>query len=980
VHPRPTVVAALLAMPAVAAAAPTFTGDVPTDFSDPSDLVFADPAGLDVGVPTALNGAISGHDMEDVRLAYDAVTDTLFIGINTFGIATDADGDGNPDGTSPELAGLGGVDEALIGGTESFAFFADLDEDGVLDVIAGVPAGADASGYRVSSFLGTPVAPGVSFGPPLDAIHQGSFFGAPTASTPDLEFTITAFSQLPTSSGAAVGTDFSIGLFVGSLSDAGIGEDFFPGVFQFTPVDVGSCGDGIVDPGEQCDDGNTLDGDGCSATCDTEDGFVCECAGGDAFDLQLEGASDLIGGTTASFRGVFECPDGEVLYGVTGDFVDNCPGVILTMDLLCAIPAVDPDTGAVVLSPQGPIPGVRPDGSQVDLPQSTYSLTCPADQVLVGFSGESGIAAPFNPIRTTGVSELEIECASVDVIDNRVQVSGSAKVGPPVAQGNPLPGDTDVACSLDQFGSGIGGWGRTYLDGARIVCSSATAGCGGEPSVCRPFEDCGDGVAEGFEACDDGNNIDGDGCSATCEIEVCGDGIVQPGEACDDGNNVDGDGCSATCDTECPPVMGMDLTSRDVGRSFWFSDLDGDGSSDRYALNSTTVFDFDVETGLASYTGSIVDRDHPGDVWTFDFTFAYRGQGDAGAGSASPYIYLSSPSQAQIDEWLYFDLVTGELTNTHDGSRIEASPRPADGSKPMQLGFGANGFNLEYGFAVWFGGNLFDGAGNFVREIDGDINTELEELDDTCPTAPPCTGPECVPVEICDGLDNDGDGEIDEGFTTSVVYTFDDYEDRNHVERSSTATLDYGNGLLTYELIIDDDGHDPAEGFTLALNDGPNPNGEGNLAMLYFDGTTTPPTLTAYGYNGVRGSQSSWYDGSSQSGTQTPDRILSAHDQGLWVLDIGKQDLGDETRFFFTIDIVPIILHQPLYYNAAGWYGIGFDDFAGQWMHPFAELHTSYDHDGYLNGWNGKQYGWIDSDHVPTDSEAVCVPSNSPID
>jgi hypothetical protein len=49
-------------------------------------------------------------------------------------------------------------------------------------------------------------------------------------------------------------------------------------------------------------------------------------------------------------------------------------------------------------------------------------------------------------------------------------------------------------------------------------------------------------------------------------------------------------------------------------------------------------------------------------------------------------------------------------------------------------------------------------------------------------------------------------------------------------------------------------------------------------------------------------------------------------------------------------------------------------------MHPFAELHTSYDHDGYLNGWNGKQYGWIDSDHVPTDSEAVCVPSNSPID
>jgi cysteine-rich repeat protein len=38
------------------------------------------------------------------------------------------------------------------------------------------------------------------------------------------------------------------------------------------------CGNGIVDPGEECDDGNTTDGDGCSATCQREprcgDGFL----------------------------------------------------------------------------------------------------------------------------------------------------------------------------------------------------------------------------------------------------------------------------------------------------------------------------------------------------------------------------------------------------------------------------------------------------------------------------------------------------------------------------------------------------------------------------------------------------------------------------------------------------------------------------------------------------------------------------------
>jgi cysteine-rich repeat protein len=31
-----------------------------------------------------------------------------------------------------------------------------------------------------------------------------------------------------------------------------------------------ACGDGVLDSGEQCDDGNTVSGDGCSATCETE--------------------------------------------------------------------------------------------------------------------------------------------------------------------------------------------------------------------------------------------------------------------------------------------------------------------------------------------------------------------------------------------------------------------------------------------------------------------------------------------------------------------------------------------------------------------------------------------------------------------------------------------------------------------------------------------------------------------------------------
>lgn len=36
-----------------------------------------------------------------------------------------------------------------------------------------------------------------------------------------------------------------------------------------------ACGDGIVENGEQCDDGNVADGDGCSAVCLVTAGFVC---------------------------------------------------------------------------------------------------------------------------------------------------------------------------------------------------------------------------------------------------------------------------------------------------------------------------------------------------------------------------------------------------------------------------------------------------------------------------------------------------------------------------------------------------------------------------------------------------------------------------------------------------------------------------------------------------------------------------------
>ena len=94
-------------------------------------------------------------------------------------------------------------------------------------------------------------------------------------------------------------------------------------------------------------------------------------------------------------------------------------------------------------------------------------------------------------------------------------------------------------------------------------CGNGVAECGeecepgvGPPGTCSadclrfvPLG-CGDGEVTGNEQCDDGNTIDGDGCSHQCREERCGDQTQDVGEECDDGNVACGDGCSPVCKHE----------------------------------------------------------------------------------------------------------------------------------------------------------------------------------------------------------------------------------------------------------------------------------------------------------------------------------------------------------------------------------------------------------------------------------------------
>jgi len=51
---------------------------------------------------------------------------------------------------------------------------------------------------------------------------------------------------------------------------------------------------------------------------------------------------------------------------------------------------------------------------------------------------------------------------------------------------------------------------------ALIAALPLLSGCPGDGSALRR---CGDGILDPLEECDDGNNVDEDGCSATCEDE-----------------------------------------------------------------------------------------------------------------------------------------------------------------------------------------------------------------------------------------------------------------------------------------------------------------------------------------------------------------------------------------------------------------------------------------------------------------------------
>ena len=192
--------------------------------------------------PQAPEGFETGWDIEDIRFEYDAASDELSVVLSSHGVIGDPEGNGDPSFWAPEwdAAGLPGTDEPDLGGLEHAVVTFDINQDGLGDVIAGVPQGADISNFQIASLTpGFDPVPfiGFAFGVPLTE-HVGAIpTSAPDADNPDLAFTITNFSTIVPGDDSL---DFNVNAFLGSGSDGNIGEDTLAAPGTTLPVELGA--------------------------------------------------------------------------------------------------------------------------------------------------------------------------------------------------------------------------------------------------------------------------------------------------------------------------------------------------------------------------------------------------------------------------------------------------------------------------------------------------------------------------------------------------------------------------------------------------------------------------------------------------------------------------------------------------------------------------------------------------------------------
>jgi hypothetical protein len=224
----------------------TFSGIVQQDFSAQNTMgnINSSPvtvmnSPLDVGEASFIpaSGWVSGWAVNNVQMSYNTSNDTLYVGLAGFksgsgqyAIFGDADGNGNPGAASPQMAAMGGMDSANIGGDKAFAVaFAPFNPvhptaPGSPTLIAGIPSdksliGNGIDGFKVAQFNGNTNLLQNAFGGAVTGVSGNLAFN-PSASHPELEFSISNLTK----SGINPTQGFWIEMYAGSGQDVVAGE------------------------------------------------------------------------------------------------------------------------------------------------------------------------------------------------------------------------------------------------------------------------------------------------------------------------------------------------------------------------------------------------------------------------------------------------------------------------------------------------------------------------------------------------------------------------------------------------------------------------------------------------------------------------------------------------------------------------------------------------------------------------------------
>jgi len=306
------------------------------------------------------------------------------------------------------------------------------------------------------------------------------------------------------------------------------------------------CGDGIVDEplGEECDDANDINTDGCSNTC------------------RLPGCGD----------GVLQ--DGEDCDDGNDDDTDACKND-------CTLPSCgdgvvsdylreETFSSPTVTNPFGATGRVCDDGG------TCFGVDC--DLTSRPNAPEHGICESLGfdqGVRITWGNGLGDSDRIMPHAYNWACTDFDCRAGP-----NSYSNDN---CSRSEMLNTI-----TCIGGYSEACDDGDENSDTRPGACRrdcSAPACGDGIVDTpiGEECDDGNVIDGDGCSAICRLPGCGDGILDEGEECDDGDRNSDERANA-CRTDCTEAFcGDGVEDRDEECD------DGNGIEDDGCTNACTL-------------------------------------------------------------------------------------------------------------------------------------------------------------------------------------------------------------------------------------------------------------------------------------------------------------------------------------------------------------------------------------------------------